>query len=248
MCLVARISAHASFVKVQGSNNVNGHGFGVNIYGKFPRRMGLPGDAGGDCTVFQTGTNTPNPPCGSTPELGKLDLTSWLSQAEGFGLPAAYPNMSVVATVFQVNADGGGPMSCEYNEDATATSWKPMVMTLNQAGNDGLQYINRVNETVVMGFPQGTRCTGGWTQTACIVRCRTGVNKRFGGCFAVKLSDSAQPIRQVSPSGSSGSADLSTSEINTIVSKVIAKMKKQKLLVSARSGSVYKRHKAKFHR
>lgn len=45
--------------------------------------------------------------------LGNL---CWPFAAEGYGLPAAYPNGSIVAQAFQVNRDGGGPMSCEYNE------------------------------------------------------------------------------------------------------------------------------------
>ena len=72
--------------------------------------------AGGDSGVFETGTDDPSPACGSTPELGPIDIPAWMSQAEGDGLPAAYANMSVVVEGFQVNRDGGGPMSCEYNE------------------------------------------------------------------------------------------------------------------------------------
>jgi hypothetical protein len=72
--------------------------------------------AGGDSGVFETGTDNPSPACGSTPELGPIDLGAWMGQAEGDGLPAAYANMSVVVEAFQVNRDGGGPMSCEYSE------------------------------------------------------------------------------------------------------------------------------------
>lgn len=39
--------------------------------------------AGGDSTVFQTGTDNPSPACGSTPELGQVDIVSWLSQGKG---------------------------------------------------------------------------------------------------------------------------------------------------------------------
>ncbi|KAH9463320.1 hypothetical protein Pst134EA_015404 [Puccinia striiformis f. sp. tritici] len=175
LALIAHTSAHLSLLNIYGSNDVVGHGFGVNMYGKYPRVRGEPGDAGGDSGVFETGTDNPSP------------------ASEGDGLPAAYANMSVVIQAFQVNRDGGGPMSCEYSEDASTTSWKPMFMTLNQAGNSGIQNSLRTNETVVTNFPADAKCTGGWTQTACIVRCRTGVNKRFGGCFAVKLSDSDAP-------------------------------------------------------
>jgi len=202
LSLVAQSLAHVSLISIYGSNGVVGHGFGVNLYGKYPRRAGVPGDAGGDSGIFQTGTNNPSPSCGRTPELGPLDIPAWLEQAEGMGLPAAYANMSVVFEAFQVNRDGGGPMSCEYNEDATGATWKPMFMSLNQAGNSGIQNQVRTNETVVTNFLPGATCTGGWTGSACIVRCRTGVNRRFGGCFAVKLADSSSAAVTTSPAAS----------------------------------------------
>ncbi|KAA1065645.1 hypothetical protein PGT21_006083 [Puccinia graminis f. sp. tritici] len=261
LALVAQASAHVSLVAIYGSNGAVGHGFGVNLYGKYPREKGIPGDAGGDSGVFQTGTDNPSPPCGRTPELGPIDIPAWLDQAEGSGLPAAYANMSVVVDAFQVNRDGGGPMSCEYNEDATATSWKPMFMSLNQAGNSGIQNQVRSNETVVMNFPEGAQCTGGWTQSACIVRCRTGVNKRFGGCFAVKLSGSSSAAVSTSldvdlspeisiktVAGVVGGEDtnstsvvplvnptleLTDEQISSIAEQVIIQMKKEGLILAA---------------
>lgn len=246
LALIAHAAAHVSLINIYGSNNVIGHAFGVNLYGKYPRVKGLPGDAGGDAGVFQTGTNNPSPACGHTPELGPIDIPAWLGQAEGDGLPAAYSNMSVVAEVFQVNRDGGGPMSCQYSEDATATSWKPMSMILNQAGNFGIQNQVRTNETVVMQFPPEARCSGGWTGTACIVRCLTGVNKRFGGCFAVKLSSSVVKqvsttvngslppiIREAAPASSS--SEIPEAQINSIAKQVLAQMKQQGLVIAAGS-------------
>ncbi|PLW07997.1 hypothetical protein PCANC_23330 [Puccinia coronata f. sp. avenae] len=246
LTLVAQTFAHLSLVSVHGSNGAVGHGFGVNLYGKYPREKGIPGDAGGDSGIFQTGTDDPSPPCGGTPELGPIDVVSWLDQAEGSGLPSAYANLSVVAEVFQVNRDGGGPMSCEYSEDATAATWKPMFMSLNQAGNSGIQNQVRTNETVVMNFPEGAKCTGGWTQAACIVRCRTGVNKRFGGCFAVKLADAVQysavaavSVKQVDTAettlklGDDTAWKLTEEQIILIANQVIIEMKKEGLVVSA---------------
>ncbi|EGF97723.1 uncharacterized protein MELLADRAFT_73701 [Melampsora larici-populina 98AG31] len=228
--LLTYVNAHLSLITIHGSNNKVGHAFGVHTDGKYPRRPGGSGDAGGDSGVFQTGTDHPNPACGSTPELGQVDVTSWLSQAEGSGLPAAYSNGSLVVTAFQVNRDGGGPMSCEYNEDATTKSFKPMTMTLNQAGNSGILPHVRVNSTVVMTFPSGAKCTGGWTQTACIVRCRTGVNKRFGGCFAAKLA-SSNSLSLASGSGK-GSTGLTSQQINQIAAAVIAQMKSSGYVIS----------------
>lgn len=260
LALVAQASAHVSLVAIYGSNGAVGHGFGVNLYGKYPREKGIPGDAGGDSGVFQTGTDNPSPPCGRTPELGPIDIPAWLDQAEGSGLPAAYANMSVVVDAFQVNRDGGGPMSCEYNDDATATSWKPMFMSLNQAGNSGIQNQVRSNETVIMNFPEGAQCTGGWTQSACIVRCRTGVNKRFGGCFAVKLSGSSSAAvttsldvdlsPQISIKTIAGgvgadanstslvplvnpTSELTDEQISSIAEQVIIQMKKEGLILAA---------------
>ncbi|KAI9603200.1 hypothetical protein H4Q26_002517 [Puccinia striiformis f. sp. tritici PST-130] len=257
LALVAQASAHLSLISIYGSNNVVGHGFGVvrdlESSWQISRQKGIAGDAGGDSTVFETGTDNPTPACGRTPEFGPVDIPAWLSQAEGDGLPAAHANMSVVADAFQVNRDGGGPMSCEFNEDATAASWKPMVMILNQAGNSGIQNEARTNQTVVMSFPQGAKCTGGWSQAACIVRCRTGVNKRFGGCFAVKLSGSTSAAVTLStsvtsslldlasktndtnstPSVGSSTSQLSDEQLSSIADQVVIQMKKQGLIVAA---------------
>jgi len=248
LALIAHASAHVSLINIYGSNNVIGHAFGVNLYGKYPRTQGLPGDAGGDSGVFQTGTDNPSPACGNTPELGPIDIPAWLDQSEGSGLPAAYTNMSVVIEAFQVNRDGGGPMSCQYSEDATATSWKPMGMILNQAGNFGIQNQVRTNETVVAQFPPDARCTGGWTGTACIVRCLTGVNKRFGGCFAVKLSDSVGKQVSATPNGSvpteipridsptaASDSVIPEAQLDAIAKQVISEMKKQGLVIEAGS-------------
>jgi len=235
LALIVHASAHVSLINIYGSNNVIGHAFGVNLYGKYPRTSGLPGDAGGDAGVFQTGTDNPSPTCGHTPELGPIDIPAWLDQSEGSGLPAAYTNMSVVFEVFQVNRDGGGPMSCQYSEDATATSWKPMNMILNQAGNYGLQNQVRTNETVVAQFPPNAQCTGGWTGTACIVRCLTGLNKRFGGCFAVKLSGSVS--KQVLTIANGIVPTTTDAQINAIAERVISDLNKQGLVMAAGSSS-----------
>ncbi|KNZ54121.1 uncharacterized protein VP01_3039g1 [Puccinia sorghi] len=247
LSLVAQSLAHVSLISIYGSNGAVGHGFGVNLFGKFPRHQGVPGDAGGDSSIFQTGTDTPSPPCGRTPELGPLDMIAWLGQAEERGLPAAYANMSVVIDAFQVNRDGGGPMSCEYNEDATGAAWKPMFMTLNQAGNSGIHNQVRTNETVVANFPPDAVCKGGWAANACIVRCRTGVNKRFGGCFAVKLADSTTAAVTTSAAGSPSSPmegaadiqavgnntlDLTPDQVSSIAQQVILQMKEDGLVVA----------------
>ncbi|PLW37588.1 hypothetical protein PCANC_05697 [Puccinia coronata f. sp. avenae] len=252
LALITQAAAHLSLINIYGANNAVGHAFGVNLQGKYPRARGEDGDAGGDSGIFQTGTDTPSPACGSTPELGEVDVTAWLSQAEGEGLPSAYANMSVVVEAFQVNRDGGGPMSCEYSDDANATSWKPMSMTLNQAGTAGIYNQVRTNETVVMNFPSDAQCTGGWTQTACIVRCRTGVNKRFGGCFAVKLNGATERTMRVSDSNATSdtstvvravanatalTTDLSNDQMVLLANQVITKIKQEDLVFSSASAN-----------
>lgn len=114
--------------------------------------------------MFQTVTDNLSPAGGSTPVLGPVNIVSWLSQAKGSGVSSAHSDMTVVFMAFKVNRDGGGPMTCQYNEEATDKSWKPPTFTLNQAGNNGIQGRNRVNETVVMESPAGASCTGYWTK------------------------------------------------------------------------------------
>jgi hypothetical protein len=109
--------------------------------------------------------------------------------SESNGIPAAYNNGSIVLKVFQVDASGGGPMSCAVSTDGSLKSFEPMTINLNMAGNYGvLQQSNRVNSTVVATFASGTKCTGGSDKKTCVVRCRAGVDKNYGSCFAVKLA------------------------------------------------------------
>lgn len=110
--------------------------------------------AGGDSGIFQTGTDDPSPPCGGTPELGPIDVVSWLDQAEGSGLPSAYANLSVVAEVFQVNRDGGGPMSCEYSEVRNIFS-KYVFLFIDYS----LTYILFTLECRMLLQPPGNQCS-----------------------------------------------------------------------------------------
>lgn len=99
---------------------------------------------------------------------------------EGLGVPTAYPNGSVVLTLFQVNRDGGGPAYCDFSTDASLSdaSWAPLVMVrpllhlsswgaargaltslvgqdLNEAGNEGIAGgVDRNNQTLVATFPK----------------------------------------------------------------------------------------------
>lgn len=237
MAFVQGTFAHVGLLSIYGSNNIVGHAFGVNTEGRFPRILGEAGDGGADSGIFETGTDNPNPPCGKTPELGNIDVASWLNQAEALGVPAAYANGSVMVGAFQINADGGGPMSCEYNQDATATSWNPMKMTLNQPGREGVRNLLLTNVTVVMDFPPNAVCDGGFTRSVCIVRCRTGVNKRFGGCFAVKLAGTESSFQRAVINPAAVNRALSTSEINAQAQSVVDSMKNQGLFVAASADS-----------
>jgi hypothetical protein len=245
--------AHTAILDVYGANSITGHGFGVDLTGRFPR-TGTSGDAGGDSTIFEAGVADPSPACGETGEDGTLVASTWVEKAEADGVPSAYSNGSVVALAFQVDADGGGPMWCQVNEDATLDTWMNMTMNLNQAGNFGTQEDNnRVNETIVTTFPSGTACTGGTDSNICVVRCRTGVNKEYGGCFAVKLSDTtfistAELLASVNPGSSLArrafelaerAVALTTAQTNQLVDTIVTKMKSR--------GTVVKKSAAKRH-
>lgn len=145
-------------------------------------------------------------------------------------------------------------MSCEVNEDGTLASWKNMTMNLNQAGNFGTQEKNdRVNETIVTTFPSGTTCTGGKASNVCIVRCRTGVMKQYGGCFAIKLSSktfisavklhaSINPGFSLAHRGlelAERAVSLTGEQTSQLVNSVVQKMKSRGIIVKK---SAAKRH------
>ncbi|CAH7686508.1 hypothetical protein BY996DRAFT_4578227 [Phakopsora pachyrhizi] len=215
-------SRKCSILQVYGANNKIGTGFGVFNDGSVPR-TGSSGDAGADSASFSAGDN-PHPVCGSVPKLRGhvVNVEEFVQKAIQEGLPTVYPNGSVVIKAFQINREGGGPMKCEYSQDATGNSWQPMDVTLNMPGNFGLENNERTQYQVVTTFKAGSQANGK-NQNVALVRCRAGVDGNCGGCFAVQLNGVVVQAdgQDNMPSSPNSDLGLTSQQMSTLVAKVI---------------------------
>lgn len=183
------------------------HGFIVDLHGKYPWRLGQPGDAGADAVFFSRKVEyvaNPQFPCGQLAILPNgVDIPSALAQAEASGVATSAPDGSFEALIFQVNRDGGGQCTCEYDTTATAKSWQRCKTLLNPPGIQGMWPNDRKNHTAKFQLPSSTICRGGAFQDKCIIRLRCGWKLRFGGCFAMKTPSSPKPLRLMVAGGQS---------------------------------------------
>ncbi|KAH9456204.1 hypothetical protein MJO28_006229 [Puccinia striiformis f. sp. tritici] len=224
-----------SILQVRGANGKNGVGFGVQPDDVVPRTGG--GDTGADAAEFQAGPN-PNPVCGVVPILPSrvVDISSFVSQAVDAGIPSVFSNGSIPLTVFQINRIGGGPMTCEYSSDATGNSWQPMDMTLNMAGNFGIDSQQNTKMTVVTTLRAGSKFTGGATKDLGLVRCRAGTDGNCGGCFVVQMSGQVMDATNGDVAASpvnSAPLQLTSQQMSSVVAKVIDMAKSQNLVAPA---------------
>lgn len=232
------LARECSILEVHGSNANVGAGFGISKTGV--PRTGTDGDAGADATSFNPGPN-PNPICGSVAKLnGPVNIQSELLTATAAGLPMVYNNGSIVMTFFQVNRDGGDPISCEYSADATGNSWQAMDVTFNVPGNFGINPADRQQYTAVATFPPGAKLSGGDTKNVGLIRVRAGPQQQCGGCFAVQmngqveLATSPTPtvLNQSSPSNFAP-LSLTSQQISAIMAKVVTIAKAEGLVAKS---------------
>lgn len=222
-----------SIISVRGSGPHVGAGFGVMSTGV--PRTGTSGDAGADAAHFNPGEN-PTPICGTVAKIpgGTVNVASELLTATSAGLPVVFSNGSIAMTFFQVNREGGGPLTCQVSPDATGNSWQPMDITLNVPGNFGIQPANRVQYTAIATFRAGARLIGGATKNVGLIRCRAGVNNQCGGCFAVQMN--GQVVKANSHQSSVDSdteLSLTSQQMSTLMAKVVDVAKEQGMVAPA---------------
>ncbi|KAF5350276.1 hypothetical protein D9758_007808 [Tetrapyrgos nigripes] len=205
--LLSSAYGHGLIAAVTGANGVTTKGFGVST--NIPRNGTAEQPFQLDTPVLK---NMVDDPCGATLQGGSINIQDGFTQAlkEGSGsLPSIAADGSVTMTIHQVNADGGGPYVAEVNTDGTGQTWQTITVTQQVPGANGLLRGGPVDSQLVAVVPQGTKCTGGDSGNACLVRINNGgagledsfANGAgpFGGCVAVINND-----------GSTGAAGNST--------------------------------------
>ncbi|EFP86374.1 hypothetical protein PGT21_030346 [Puccinia graminis f. sp. tritici] len=226
--LLRPVLGHCKIVTVASTLSAPGprsHGFGIDLHNKYPWKVGQPGDAGADAPFFSPHVEyVPNPqhPCGELVTLPKgLDVQSHMSQAEASGVATTASDGSFEALIFQVNRDGGGACTCEFDTTGTAKSWNRCKTLVNPPGIQGMWQSDRTNHTAKFQMPSSTVCRGGVYKDKCLMRIRCGWKLRFGGCFALKTPSSPQPLKlKVTGGGSSASS----SNVDSMAAKIFQNM------------------------
>lgn len=228
-------------------------GFGVAKDNEFPwfKSQGL--DAGADAPYFSKKiewVENPQYPCGMNEQWGPLNIPAWLAQSEASGVATIGEDGKFETEIFQVNRDGGGECTCEFDTAAKGTNWQKCETLKNPPGIDGMWPVDRVNHTAIFQLPSGTSCGGGMFENKCIVRIRCGWKLRFGGCLALTTASSPAPLAlQVVSSGGQTIANpsngiLADSDFKAMAQQVFDAMKAKGMLVNKSAGYA-KTHKRK---
>jgi len=244
--LLRPVLGHCKIVDVAANlrqGGIRSHGFGVNRHGKYPWHVGQPGDAGADAVYFSPHVEwVPNPkfPCGQLATLPKgLDFQSFLSQAEAEGVATTAADGSFEALIFQVNRDGGGSCTCEYDPTATAKSWNRCKTLVNPPGIQGMWQSDRTNHTAKFQMPSSTICRGGVFKDKCLMRIRCGWKLRFGGCFALKTPSSPSPLRLKVANGRSSSGSIN---VNSVAAQIYGALSSKGALVPDSKAKLSAKH------
>lgn len=244
--LLRPVLGHCKIVDVAATFSQGGprsHGFGVDRHGKYPWHVGQPGDAGADAVYFSPRVEwLPNPkyPCGQLATLPNgLDFLSYLSQAEADGVATTAADGSFEALIFQVNRDGGGSCTCEYDPTATAKSWNRCKTLINPPGIQGMWQSDRTNHTAKFQMPSSTVCRGGAFKDKCLMRIRCGWKLRFGGCFALKTPSSPRPLQLKVANSRSSSGSIS---VDSVAQEIYGALSAKGALVPASNVKKSKKH------
>lgn len=108
----------------------------------------------------------------------------------GDQLPQVSQGGEITMTLHQVNADGGGPYTCEMNADATGAAWTDIQVTQSPPGEN-----SRFRDGAMTDFPMkaaipaDASCTGtvAGQDNVCLVRCMNAARAGpFGGVVPVQ--------------------------------------------------------------
>ncbi|EEB95246.1 hypothetical protein MPER_05814, partial [Moniliophthora perniciosa FA553] len=172
LALSASVRGHGLISAITGTNGVVTMGFGVT--NTVPRN-------GTSEQPFQLDTpvmkNLVDDPCGATLQGGSIDIAQSFRvalQQGGGQLPSLSPNGSITMTIHQVNADGGGPFTAQFNADGTGRTWENAVVTQQVPGANGILRGGPVDSQFTAQLPANTVCTGGPNNNACIIRINNG--------------------------------------------------------------------------
>ncbi|KAI0517024.1 hypothetical protein F5B22DRAFT_143652 [Xylaria bambusicola] len=110
----------------------------------------------------------------------------------GDQLPQISQGGELTMTLHQVNADGGGPYTCEINADGTGENWTPLTVTTTPPGRNSRNREGAATDfPLVAAIPDNQECTGtvAGQDNACLVRCMNAARAGpFGGVVPVQIA------------------------------------------------------------
>lgn len=110
----------------------------------------------------------------------------------GDSLPQITQGGELTMTLHQVNADGGGPYTCQINADGTGETWESITVTTTPPGRNSRNRDGAATDfPLVAAIPNDQACTGtvAGQDNACLVRCMNDANAGpFGGVVPVQMA------------------------------------------------------------
>ncbi|EPS38645.1 hypothetical protein H072_7640 [Dactylellina haptotyla CBS 200.50] len=128
------------------------------------------------------------------PKAAMVDIPKEIGQLiRSNRLPTATAGGHLKLTLFQVNADGGGPYKCKLDMGGNAQGWDGWLPVKGQIPGNKSGYKPSFNKyskkrwNMVVKLPKNLNCKGTYSgvSNVCIVRCENKAkNGPFGGCIA----------------------------------------------------------------
>jgi len=110
----------------------------------------------------------------------------------GDQLPQVSQGGEISMALHQVNADGGGPYTCEINSDGTGQSWESIDVTTTPPGKNSRNRSGAQTDfPMAAAIPQSQTCTGevAGQDNVCLVKCKNAARAGpFGGVVPVQLA------------------------------------------------------------
>ncbi|KAJ0144263.1 hypothetical protein CTA2_1181 [Colletotrichum tanaceti] len=189
------VAGHGAII--DATSDLGGRGMGLGVDTSTPRDGTRAQPFQVDSTRFK-GPNADT--VGQTTGGGENDIeagTRQIMATTGQQLPQIKAGGSLDLTVHQVNADGGGPYTCDINADATASSWQDIQVPLTVPGQNSRNRAGAITDhPVKVTIPDGQTCTGNVAGQAnvCLVRCMNAAGQGpFGGVVPVQMVQNGAP-------------------------------------------------------
>ena len=195
--LTSLVAGHGAIIAATGDAGGNGMALGVDT--ATPRDGTRRDPFQQDSTRFKGDAADT---FGETVGAGDNQLeagTKAIMAETGDQLPQISQGGSVQMTLHQVNADGGGPYTCEMNADGTGANWQAIDVTTTPPGQNSRNRAGAQTDfPLEAAVPADQACTGtvAGQDNVCLVRCMNAARAGpFGGVVPVQMANTSTPAQ-----------------------------------------------------